>query len=520
MPLIVPRTGGTKRLLVPLLVLLPVIGLLALAWSRRADPDPIFVPRPATFAPGVHLLGELSPSVAYVIETTDGLILVDTSLDEHHSLLLKQFEMLGLDIQDLKMILVTHGHGDHYLGAVNLQRLTGAKLYAGQADSQILRNAGPREAVFSTYPMDHVDIHSTVVDVELVGGEIIELGDARIHVIATPGHTPGSVCFLLKRDGRTALFSGDTIMTITGDLGTYATYLAPRYRGDPSAYLKTLRELEQLPAPDLLLPGHPQLAQETISAKLTPHEWSSLLSQGIQKMEELTKRYAADGADFLDGNPKELLPGLHYLGDFSNAAVYCFSNQSSIVLFDAPGGPEFLDFLTERLNGIGLNLFMLTAVAVTGTGPESTAGLRDLTKETGCQIIASRSDQDEIRQICPDVSLLLLTENEANQHPWLPLRPIPLKGFNRIQTAYAIEWQGKQVLVSGRFPAKITNTMIPQLQRMRFDPTTFAQTLSRIERVEPDLWLPAKPIHGQNANLYEGDWQDMLRQTRLFLIGH
>ena len=521
-----PRDPATAR--VGCAVIVAVGGLLA--WSyfayprgtmdqpepAAAEPEAIFVAAPVTFAPGLHLLGALSPSVAYAIETSDGLILVDTGLEDGHALLVEQLEALGLDINDLKMILVTHGHGDHYLGAKELQETTGAKLYVGKGDSGVLRDAGPREAVFSTFAMDNVGIHPTVVDVELTGGETIELGDTRIQVIATPGHTPGSVCYLLDRDGRTALFSGDTIMTITGDLGTYATYLSPRYRGNPVDYLATLRTLATIPVPDLLLPGHPRTSWRTVNARISPDDWSSLLDRGIQEMEQLTTRYATDGEDFLDGTPRELLPGLYYLGDHAGIAVFCFREASSVILIDAPGGSELVDFLEARLGEFNLDLSLVTAVVVTDPAPESNGGLAAVEEKTACRVIASESAWDEIRAFCPSATLLNAEEAEA-VFGWLPLEPISVRGFDGPRAAFVTQWQEKQILLSGRTPLKITTEVMKELDAIEFDPARFQPALLRLQVLQPDLWLPSRPVHGQNANLYGTDWQEILRQNRLSL---
>ncbi len=521
MSLTARRIGVTRGRLVFALVSVASAVLLAAGYVYRsggeggpaASPEPLFVPRPVTIEPGLHLLGAMSPSVVYVVETPEGLILIDAGLESEHELLLQQFQFLGLDVRRLKLILVTHGHGDHYLGALGLQRLTGAKIHAGKGDSQVLRDAGPREAVFSTFPMEDVPIHSTPVDVELVGGEVITLGDARLHVIATPGHTPGSVCYLLQRNGRTALFSGDTIMSIPGDLGTYSTYLPPRYRGDASDYLATFRELAQLPPPDLLLPGHPRTDLGTVSARISPQEWSSLLDRGILQMEQLTARYAADGRDFLDGNPKELLPGLYYLGDLQGEAVYCFAHQSSLVLIEAPGGPELPGFLSERLGVFGLDLNLLQAVVLTGSDPKSIAGLGPLTEQTGCRIIAAAADQAEARRRAPGSSLLT-PEEAAQEFDWLPLKPVSIEGLGPTRTACVVAWQDRQVLLSGTITLKIAAEDMLQLSLLRFDPRVYEPTLRRLEQTAPDLWLPAHPVHGQNANLYDHDWRDVLREHR------
>lgn len=523
MPLKTRRLGTPQKLLILFFTLMMVAVLIVVEYANRAgdepeitgpDTEPIFIPAPTTFAPGLHLLGALSPSVSYVVETTEGLILIDAGLEEGHSLILSQFEALGLDIQDLKLILVTHGHGDHYLGAMELQRLTGAKIHAGKGDAQVLRQAGPRPAVFSTFPMDNVNIHPTVVDVELLGGETITLGDASIKVIATPGHTPGSVCYLLQHNGQRVLFSGDTIMTMTGDLGTYATYLPPRYRGNATDYLATLHKIKKLPAPDLLLPGHPETDQGIISARITPDQWSSMLGRGLRQMEELTTRYATDGADFLDGEPKELLPGLNYLGDYSEKAVYCFASQSSVVLVDVSGEAGFIDFIDQRLRDINLDISMVVAVAVTSVEPESVKVIESLIDRTGCRVIAGQADLDFLRSINPNMKVLL-PEAAVGELAWFSIQSIPIEGFKRTRMAYQINWQGKRVLVSGGIPLKPTRETARELRVASFNSRKFMQSIAQLRQKQPDLWLPGKPVHGQNANLYGSDWLDLYRELQL-----
>ena len=238
--------------------------------------------------------------------------------------------------------------------------MLGAKVYAGRGDAAVLRAGGPREAFFSTFYMPDHNPHPTTVDVELNGGESLVFGDVRILVLATPGHTSGSTCYLMERAGVRALFAGDVISRLRGDpeshstyarpLGTYSVYLPPRYRGDATAYLSSLRALRALPVPDLVLPGHPRAETEPQSPCLSQQAWEELLDQGIRDMETLLARFKTDGANFLDGNPKRLLPDLYYLGNFKGAAIYGFFAASQFFLVDAPGGPGLKEFVEARLN--------------------------------------------------------------------------------------------------------------------------------------------------------------------------
>ena len=124
---------------------------------------------------------------------------------------------LGLDWKRVRAILISHVHGDHSGGAEALRWATGRKFTRGKAMSQVLAAGGPREVFFSTFYMPDQAIHPTTVDVALKGGETIALGDVRIQVLACPGHTPGSMCYLMERDNYRAFFAGDVIMMLRGD---------------------------------------------------------------------------------------------------------------------------------------------------------------------------------------------------------------------------------------------------------------------------------------------------------------
>ena len=211
------------------------------------------------------MVGDLGPSAAYVIDTADGLILVDSGLDEDAGHLKAEMAKLRLDWKRVRTILLTHAHGDHTGGAEVLRLATGAKVYAGEGDVAVLSTGGPREAVFSTFYMPDHAPHPTTVDVALKGGETITLGDVRIRAVAAPGHTPGSMCYLMEHGDYTALFAGDVIMMLRGDdrprtelgkpLGTYSAYLSPRYRGNAKDYLATLDTCGRCPFPTSYCPG-------------------------------------------------------------------------------------------------------------------------------------------------------------------------------------------------------------------------------------------------------------------------
>jgi glyoxylase-like metal-dependent hydrolase (beta-lactamase superfamily II) len=139
-------------------------------------------------------------------------------------------------------ILNTHGHPDHTLGNAKLKQLLDARVAMHEADDDFF--ASPQGQAVATQELGLNP--PPPADMRLGDGQVLKVGEMEIQVIHTPGHTPGSVCFLV--DGH--LFSGDTLFV--GAVGR--TDLG-------GASLDTLLvslENKLLPLPDntVLHPGH------------------------------------------------------------------------------------------------------------------------------------------------------------------------------------------------------------------------------------------------------------------------
>lgn len=496
---------------------------VAQGFPRYGVPAAPLVPFSISIAPGVYLLGGLQPSAVYAVETTVGLVLVDSGLRSDASLVKWQIESLGLNWRRVCAILITHAHLDHSGGAERLRAETGAKVYAGRGDAQVLRAGGPREAFFSTFDLPDGELHPTSVDVELKGGESLVFGDVTFKVLATPGHTPGSTCYLMERGDARALFTGDVISMLVGlekshqridkPLGTYSTYLAPRFRGDAKTYLASLRELRALPVPDLVLPGHPRADPEPQSPQVSPERWAALLDQGIAEMAALVARYEADGADFLDGSPKLLLPDLYYLGDFQGAAVYAFFASSRLFLVNAPGGPGLLSFVKDRLKQVGRKPAEPTAVLLTSCDPASTSGLKDLIQECHPEVIVSPAGVQKMKEYCPPGTAVVSAEALPTR-AWFEVTPIPLRAPGSAPIAYRARWSGKIVLFSGQIPVnpkpRSEAEQFSHITQSREATLDYLFSVYQLAEPKPDLWLPAFPLNGQNANLYENEWPNIL----------
>ena len=521
-----PATGFRTWLLPIVVILIAAAGIfVAYRWRQPIEAS-LLGPASTTIVPGIHVLCDLGPSSAYVIETSDGLVLIDSGLENDAAPLKREMAKLGLDWRKVRAVLLTHAHGDHCGGAEHLRKAIGAKVYAGQGDAAVIKAGGPREAVFSTFYMPNHVGTPTKVDIELQGDELITVGNVQIRALAAPGHTPGSMCYLIERGNVRALFGGDVITQLVSDeapypmgkkaLGTYSTYLAPPYRGDAQTYLDSLRKLRALATPDLVLPGHPLSDPTPQSPQLSKLQWEAMLDDGIKEMETLLGHYRADGRNFLDGHAKRLLPDLYYFGNFRGHAVYGLFANSKFFVVDAPGGPGYLDFLQAKLHELGLSPLDPTAVLLTSCNAKDTDGLKELVEKCHPKVIAPAAGLADIKALCPAGTVVLSADDLAKQN-WFPVKTIALRGRGRSPTAYLLKWAGKEVLISGRIPSLFdhysTQGLDADLGASRDNVMDYLISINDLEQAKPDLWLPAVSSDDQNANLYETEWKYIMENN-------
>ncbi|MCR4864758.1 MAG: MBL fold metallo-hydrolase [Bacteroidales bacterium] len=108
---------------------------------------------------------------------------------------------------ELQSILLTHAHIDHIYGvSACIEKFPGIKVYMSPQDKFTKENsAWMAEAMRMPLP----DTAWTTEDI--YDGQALEVGEEKLEVISTPGHTPGGVCFFCRQEG--ALFSGDTLFS-------------------------------------------------------------------------------------------------------------------------------------------------------------------------------------------------------------------------------------------------------------------------------------------------------------------
>jgi len=214
--------------------------------------------KPFRLAGNIYYVGTYKAS-SHLIDTGDGLILIDSGYAETADVIVESVTELGFDIKDVKLILHSHGHYDHTFGTPKLLSLTNAKTYLGRGDDKYIDGWTP--------------------DYYYEDGKYITLGNTKILCLATPGHTEGTYSFFfdVEMDGkiyRAGMFGGaGTNQLKKSFLRKYGCSLLNR-----GLYLKSVQRLQQ----------------EHVDIFLGNHAWNNHTREKYQMMA------TADANPFLD----------------------------------------------------------------------------------------------------------------------------------------------------------------------------------------------------------------------------
>ena len=182
-----------------------------------------------------YVVGPFENNVFVVRDTGTGEAVIVDAANEHE-LLLEVSRATGV-----RRVLTTHGHWDH-IQAVTAMRDAGIDVGVAEADAAMLPS----------------------YDFTIPDDDVISVGDLRLRTIHTPGHTPGSTCFLLE--GHPVVFSGDTLFPGGPGNTSFENASFDEIIGSID------RRLFTLPTETLVLPGH---GLDTTVGTERPHldEW-------------------------------------------------------------------------------------------------------------------------------------------------------------------------------------------------------------------------------------------------------
>ena len=169
-------------------------------------------------------LGSMSTNTYVVYGENGEGIIVDPAAES---------EIIKIKVTELKLnikaILLTHGHFDHIGALAEVKEMYGADVYAGEREKEILENSGKNLSEYFDRPF------TEKADIYVKDGDIIKAAGFDIRVIETPGHTIGSVCYLVSMDNEQALISGDTLFA-----GSHGRYDFPT--GSYSQIMSSIKE--------------------------------------------------------------------------------------------------------------------------------------------------------------------------------------------------------------------------------------------------------------------------------------
>jgi len=207
----------------------------------------------------------------YLIDTGDGLILIDTAIPESLYLLIDSIYAAGFKPADIKKILVSHGHFDHMGAAAALRELTGAPIYMSREDTKFMEVC-PEESMI---PHSGSHCQYFTPDAFYDDDTPIVQGDITVKTLLTPGHTAGCTTFFWEE---TDPVNGEKyVLAMHGGVGAptmgdkyYATskYLTPDLR---DRFLADVEKLKQIRV-DIALPSHPAHIVITDRAGTYTHE--------------------------------------------------------------------------------------------------------------------------------------------------------------------------------------------------------------------------------------------------------
>ncbi len=259
-------------------------------WKQRIEPFRIWG--------NLFFCGSVASS-CHIIDTEDGLIMIDPGLPETFYQVIESMWELGFKPSEVKYILHTHGHYDH-AGATRamLGLVPNAKTYISEDDADIVRG---KNKLSLSEAFDTVFDGFFEPDVCLCDGDTVKLGNTEIFCVSTPGHTQGTMTFFfdaVKENGnkkRCGMQGGIGVNSMMLDY--YAQYgLDPAQREQFVPGLERVRN-EHV---DICLGSHTYcnntqskgkrvLAGET-DAFVNEEEWAQFCDKAIKSFEAMVAR--------------------------------------------------------------------------------------------------------------------------------------------------------------------------------------------------------------------------------------
>lgn len=183
------------------------------------------------------VVGDMCQTNCYIVyDDTKCAVVIDPGDDA-----VRIMETVRAHDLSVEAVLLTHNHFDHIMAADTVLKQTGAKLYAFGADAEALSD--PARVLLYMSPYDNMA--SLTADYVLADNDTVTVGDMTFRVMHTPGHTPGSCCYIAGD----VMFSGDTLFENSIGRMDFVG-------GSPRDMLLSVRKLYHLTENYTVYPGH------------------------------------------------------------------------------------------------------------------------------------------------------------------------------------------------------------------------------------------------------------------------
>ena len=254
---------------------------------QEAQERPYLIDRdPFRIAGNLYYVGNMW-CASHLIDTGEGLMLLDVPCASGLPGLLYNIQKLGFRVEDVKYIVISHAHTDHYGCVKALVHRTHAKTFLGRVDAQDMLGNPERtrqlDAGLGPYN------ESFVPDVQLEDGDVIELGNVKMRCVLTPGHTIGVMSHFwdMEVDGKTihvGIYGGAGY----GSLSTEGLKKFGQPLSMQQTFVDSIDKVWDEPV-DLMLGNHPfhsdeyqkhkrSLTEET-NPFIDPTEWHRFLTE-------------------------------------------------------------------------------------------------------------------------------------------------------------------------------------------------------------------------------------------------
>ena len=230
----------------------------------------------------------------HLIDTGDGLIVIDSGYQETLDIVLGNIRKLGFAPEDIRYILHSHGHIDHAGATAALVELTGAKTVLGKADLGMVTG----ENLLSAASELNLSFRHFTPDILLEDGDILKLGNTEIKCISTPGHTPGTFSFFWNTQTQhgtltSAMMGGLGLNTLRSDYIRKHDLAGENWRADFARSLELMKSKKV----DITVGNHCNqnmtvekselLKKGFHDAFIDPQMWQNMLNTATEQFKQL-----------------------------------------------------------------------------------------------------------------------------------------------------------------------------------------------------------------------------------------